>query len=240
VLNWTGLSYQCRRGNPRLDAPAPLRAALPTRRLPPRAAPGRGYSRIVGRTLTLLTIALVATGLSACSGPPVHRAQALRGGQQAAVLTLSCSASVGQQGRDHETAVGGVEGLILPGSSDPASLYPIRGSDGHRYFVYKAFLAVSSASAPFATVSIVRPATARLIYGAPSKIGEMFGTASGQELVAASRTKVRLPVCGPRFTGFVGGIIVSRPACVTFAVSSPGRKTETKSAAIGPSVCPRT
>ncbi len=153
------------------------------------------------------------------------------------MLILSCSESAGQQGRGHETLVGGVEGLALPGSADPGNLYPIRGSNGRRYFVYKTFLAVSSAAAPFATVSIVRPVTARLVYGASGAIGEMFGTASGQALVAASRSKVRLPVCGSRFTGFVGGIIVTQPTCVTFEVSSPRRKTETASAQIGPSEC---
>lgn len=161
------------------------------------------------------------------------------GAPGSSVLTLSCSDSAGQQGRDHETVVGGVEGLV-PGSADPAGLDPIRGRDGRRYFVYKAFLAVSSASAPFATVAIVRPAAARLVYGAPGEIGNMSGTASGQALVAASRRTVRLPVCGPQFTGFVGGIIVTQPACVTFEVSSPGRKAEMASAQIGPSVCPGT
>jgi len=192
----------------------------------------------VRRTLILLTIAVVGAGLSACSSPPVHAPRSVRGALGSSVLTLRCSDSVGQQGGDHETVVGGVEGLVLPGSVDPGNLYPIRGRDGRRYFVYKAFLAVSSASAPFATVSIVRPATARLVYGASGEIGEMFGSASGRALVAASRSTVRLPVCGSRFTGFVGGIIVTRPACVTFEVSSPRRKTETASARIGPSVCP--
>lgn len=190
------------------------------------------------RTLILLSIAVVGAGLSACTSPPVHAARSVPGARESSVLSLSCSESAGQQGGNHETMVGGVEGLVLPGSADPGNLYPIRGSDGRRYFVYKAFLAVYSASAPFATVSIVRPATARLIYGASGEIGEMFGTASGQALVAASRSKVRLPVCGSRFTGFVGGIIVTQPTCITFEVSSPRRKTETASAQIGPSVCP--
>lgn len=192
-----------------------------------------GYSRVVRRTLILLTIALVGAGISACSSPPVRAARSAPKAPESSVLTLSCSDSAGQQGRDHETVVGGVEGLV-PGSADPASLDPIRGRDGRRYFVYKAFLAVSSASAPFATVSIVRPSTARVVYGSSSEIGSMSGTA----FVAASRRTVRLPVCGPRFTGFVGGIIVTQPACVTFEVSSPRRKTETASAEIGPSVCP--
>jgi hypothetical protein len=62
-------------------------------------------------------------------------------------------------------------------------------------------------------------------------------SASGQALVAASRSKVRLPVCGPRFTGFVGGIIVTGPACVTFQVSSPSARAATVSVPIGPGKC---
>jgi hypothetical protein len=187
----------------------------------------------VRRTLILLTIALVGAGISACSSPPVHAGRSAPGAPESSVLTLSCSDSAGQQERGHQIVVGGVEGLV-PGSADPVGLDPIRGRDGRRYFVYKAFLAVSSAAAPFATVSIARPATARLVYGASGEIGSMSGAA----LVAASRRAVRLPVCGPRFTGFVGGIIVTQPACVTFEISSPRRKTETASAQIGPSVCP--
>jgi hypothetical protein len=186
----------------------------------------------------LLTIAVAATGLLACSSPAVREAGSAPGARESSVLMLGCSDSAGQQGGNHETVVGGVEGLVLPGSADAGSLYPIRGTDGRRYFVYKAFLAVSSASAPFATVAIVRPATARLVYGASGEIGDMLATASGQALVAASRRMVRLPVCGSEYTGFVGGIIVTQPTCVTFEVSSPRRKPQTVSAQIGPSVCP--
>jgi hypothetical protein len=54
--------------------------------------------------------------------------------------------------------IGGVEGLILPGSDDPAGLYPIgTAKGGTRYSIYKAFLAVSASAAPFATVSVTRP-----------------------------------------------------------------------------------
>jgi len=53
------------------------------------------------------------------------------------LLALRCSDSAGQQGQDHETVVGGVEGLVLPGSDDPAGLVPIRASDGTRYYIYK-------------------------------------------------------------------------------------------------------
>ena len=101
-----------------------------------------------------------------------------------------------------------------------------------RYFIYKAFLAVSASTALFATVSITRPASARLVYG--SRIGALFSARSGQALLAASRAKARLPVCGPRFTAFTGGVIVTGPACVTFEVSSPSARAGTVTILIGP------
>jgi hypothetical protein len=185
----------------------------------------------------LLTTAFIGAGLSACSGPPVRSGHSGPGSATSSLISLSCADSAGQQGEDHETVIGGVEGLVLPGSDDPAGLYPIRASDGRRYFVYKAFLAVSASAAPYVTVSVTRPAGARLVYGSPSRIGDLMSAPSGQALVAASRSKVRLPVCGPRFSGFVGGIIVTGPACVTFEVSSPSARTATVSVPIGLGTC---
>lgn len=184
----------------------------------------------------LLATALIGAGLAACSGAPGRPHSAPRPAASS-LIALSCADSADQQGENHERVIGGVEGLVLAGSDDLAGLYPIRARDGRRYFVYKAFLAVSASAAPYATVSITRPATARLVYGTSSRIGELTGTPSGQGLVAASRTKVRLPVCGPRFTGFVGGIIVTGPTCVTFEVSSPSARSATVSVPIGPGKC---
>jgi hypothetical protein len=185
--------------------------------------------------MTLLTAGLTCVGLPGCSGGPARTEPPAASQAASAPLVLSCSESVGQQGQDHETVTGGVEGLVLPGSDDPAGLYPV--GSGQRYFVYKAFLAVAASAAPFATVAIARPASARLVYGSPSRIGELFGTHSGQGLLEASRRKVRLPVCGPRFTGFTGGIIVAGPTCVTFEVSSRSAKTASVTVPIGPAVC---
>ena len=192
----------------------------------------------VRRAVTLLTTAFVSAGIAACSTTPARPASSLLGPAPSSLLSLSCPDSVGQQGADHETVTGGVEGLVLPGSDDPAGLYPIgAASGGKRYFIYKAFLAVSASAAPFATVSITHPASARLVYGSPSRIGALFSARSGQPLLAASRTKVRLPVCGPRFTGFTGGIIVAGPTCVTFEVSSRSARTTPVTVPIGPAAC---
>jgi hypothetical protein len=190
------------------------------------------------RAVTLVATAFIGIVLSACSGAPVHSGHSARGTTAtSSLISLSCADSAGQQGADHETAIGGVEGLVLPGSDDPAGLYPIRARGGKRYYIYKAFLAVSASAAPYATVSVTRPASARLVYGSPSRIGELTRTPSGQALVAASRRSVRFPVCGPRLTGFTGGIIVTGPVCVTVEVSSPLARAATVSVPVGPGKC---
>lgn len=110
--------------------------------------------------MTLLTTVLIAAGLSACSNPPARPEHTTPGPATSSLLSLSCPDSAGQQGADHETVVGGVEGLVLPGSDDPAGLYPIGpATGGKRYFIYKTFLAVSASAAPFATVSVTGPRT---------------------------------------------------------------------------------
>jgi hypothetical protein len=185
----------------------------------------------------LLAMAFIGAGLSACSGAPVHSVHPVPGPVASSLLSLSCADSAGQQGSGGETVIGGVEGLVLPDSDDSAGLYPVGVSGGKRYFIYKAFLAVSASAAPYATVSITGPASARLLYGSSSRIGELMSAPSGQALLAASRMRVRLPVCGRRFTGFVGGIIVAGPACVTFEVSSPSARTATVSVPVGPGKC---
>jgi hypothetical protein len=186
----------------------------------------------------VLAAVSICVGLAACSSGPARAGHPATSRVAAAPLSLSCSDSVGQQGSDHETVTGGVEGLVLPGSDDPAGLYPIgSASGGSHYYIYKAFLAVSAAAAPFATVSVARPASARLVYGSPARIGALFSDRSGQGLLTASRSVVRLPVCGPRFTGFTGGILVTGPTCVTFAVSAPSRHVAVVTVPIGPATC---
>jgi hypothetical protein len=148
-------------------------------------------------------------------------------------ITLNCSNSVGQQGRGGERVVDGVEGIVLPGSGNPATLSPLRSANGERYFVYKAFLAVSPVAGAYAIVSIVRPQSARLFYGSSSVVGTLDTSEQGRGLIQASKSQVRLPVCGPDFTGFVGGIIVVKPSSVTFAVSSPLMRTERVTISVG-------
>ncbi len=189
------------------------------------------------RRRVLLAAVLVAVGAGAglwlFSATPPRSAPSSTTRSALSTITLTCNDSAGQQGRGGETLVAGVEGLVLPGSGDPAALYPIQGAGGTRYFVYKAFLGVSAAAAPYATVSIMSPTSAELYYGSSAGVGELTGSAQGQALVAASRRQVRLPACGRNFTGYVGGVIVTAPGWVTFAVSSPHGRTERVNVPIG-------
>jgi hypothetical protein len=182
---------------------------------------------------TGLVVVGVGAGLWLSSGTPARSGLPSTSRRASSAITLTCKDSVGQQGRGGERVVGGVEGLVLPGSGDPAALNPVLGPDGKRYLVYKAFLAVSSAVAPYATVSIISPASAKLFYGSSGRVGDLTGSAQGRALVAASRSQVHLPVCGQDFTGYVGGIIVIAPMWVTFAVSSPHGRTARVSVPIG-------
>lgn len=155
----------------------------------------------------------------------VDTAPPASGARATSLIVLKCSDSVGQQGKGREVVVGGVEGLSLPDASDPSVLAPIRSVDGRHFLIYKDFLAVSSSVTPFATVSIVNPPSASLVYASSARIGALSSSPHGEELVKASASGVRLPVCGVRFTGFVDGVIVQRPTCVTFQVSSPHRRS---------------
>ena len=67
------------------------------------------------------------------------------------------------------------------------------------------------------------PATARLFYASPA----YWGAVSGTKTIGAAPRRVQLPVCGRQYTGYTGGILITRPACVTLAVSGPGSKAVT-------------
>jgi hypothetical protein len=174
----------------------------------------------------------IAALAMACAG--VLLSSGLSGAtQKSKMLTLNCSDSVGQQGSNGEKIVGGVGGLVLPGSGDPSSLWARRSADGRRYFVYKAFLEVSPATQKYATVTIVSPHSAKLFYGRSEVVGTLVNTGGGRGFFVAAKSQLRLPVCGPRFTGYVGGIVVLKPTLVTFAVSSPHKVTERVTVRIG-------
>jgi hypothetical protein len=140
-----------------------------------------------------------------------------------AVTVLSCHDSAGQSPGDPEARpVNGVESFALNGDTNAYDTLPaLKSRDGHRYLVWKAFLDVAVSARPYRILTVTAPATARLYYAAPAR-----WDASGSTIDAVPR-QIELPACGKQYAGYTGAILVTRPACVTLAVSGPGSKTAT-------------
>jgi len=169
------------------------------------------------RTLAvLITLAAVSTGCG-------HRAaaQAASGG----IAVLSCRDSAGQQPADPQARpVNGVESFALTGDTNASDTLPVwTSSDGHRYLIWKTFLAVAASARPYRFVTVTSPATARLFYASPAQ----WGAVSGSGTIGVPPRQIELPVCGKQYTGYTGGLLITRPACVTLAVSGPGSKVAT-------------
>jgi hypothetical protein len=134
-------------------------------------------------------------------------------------VVLSCRASAGQQPADPTAVpVNGVESAALQGDTNPYDTLPVWKSHmGPRYLVWKVFLAVAPAAGPYRVVTASSPGSARLFYASPAQ----WGAVSGEAAVASPPRSVRLPSCGRNYAGYTGGILITRPACVTITVTGP-------------------
>jgi hypothetical protein len=164
----------------------------------------------------LVALAVVVTGCTQRSATP-----AASGG----TAVLSCHDSAGQQPADPQARpVNGVESFALNGDTNTDDTLPAwRSRDGHRYLIWKTFLAVAASARPYRIVTVTRPATARLFYASPAR----WGAVSGSNTIGAAPRQIELPACGKKYTGYTGGILITQPACVTLAVSGPGSKAAT-------------
>lgn len=140
-------------------------------------------------------------------------------------VTLSCRASAGQQGADPSAhPINDVQSAALGGDTNAYDSLPAwKSTDGHRYLVWKVYLAVAPAGRPYRVVTVVSPSSARLFYAPPAT----WGAASGQPVVPPPPRSVRLAACGSRYTGYTGGILVTRPGCVSLSVTGPGSAART-------------
>lgn len=161
--------------------------------------------RLARQVSLLAVIGLVLGGCSGGSPARVPRATAM------AVLT--CRDSPGQQGAGIPPArlVNGVDGFI--GDTNAYDTLPVWGKvDGRRYLAWKIALAVAPGARPWRTISVLSPASARLVYGSQVMIPPRH---------------LRLPACGRRYTLYAGDVLVTRRACVTLAVAGPAGKPTT-------------
>jgi hypothetical protein len=168
------------------------------------------------RLAVLAALAVIITG---CSHRPA--APAASGG----AAVLSCRDSAGQGPADLQARpVNGVESFALTGDTNAYDTLPVWLSrDGHRYLIWKTYLAVAASARPYRIVTVTGPATARLFYASPAQ----WGAVSGSQSIGAAPRQIELPACGRQYTGYTGGILVTKPACVTLTVSGPGSKTAT-------------
>jgi hypothetical protein len=201
---------------------------VPRYALPRHAPPHAGHFSQKARHRLAALVALVAL-VTGCS----HRAAApaASGG----IGVLSCHDAAGQQPADPEARpVNGVESFALYGDTNTGDTLPAwKSRDGHRYLVWKVFLAVAATARPYRNVTVISPATAALFYASPAR----WGAVSGSKTIGPPPRRIRLPACGRQFTGYTGGILITHPGCVTLAVSGPASKAVTVTVPILVSRC---
>lgn len=182
---------------------------------------------MIARRLTVLI--MLAGVITGCTHRPA--APAAGGG----VVVLSCHDSAGQQPADPQARlVNGVESYALNGDTNAFDTLPVWASrDGHRYLVWKIFLAVAASARPYRIVTVIKPATARLFYASPAR----WGAVSGSQTVGVAPRQIQLPACGNQYSGYTGGILVTHAACVTLTVSGPGSKVATVTVPVLVSQC---
>lgn len=167
----------------------------------------------------LAVLANCATALSGCSqgqAPPPART---------GITVLSCADSAGEQAADPAARpVNGVQSAALTGDPNAYDTLPAwKARDGQRYLVWKAYLAVAPGARPYRLITVTSPASARLFYASPAR----WGAVSGEKVIVAPPRRIRLPACDHEYTGYTGGILITRPACVTLSVTGPPGKAAT-------------
>jgi hypothetical protein len=104
--------------------------------------------------------------------------------------------------------------------------------DGHQYFAWKGPVAVAPGAKPYRTITIVRPASARLLFTSPARWGAVWHN----PLPILSR-RVRLAACGREYASYFGAIMVRRGGCVTLAVAGPAGKLGTVGVPVNSTQC---
>jgi hypothetical protein len=152
----------------------------PLGNLPDRARPSRGASFVVKMALALA----LAASISGCSHHPATP------GSGNGIAVLSCRDSAGQQPANPQAQpVNGIESFALNGDPNADDTLPAwKSTDGHRYLIWKTFLAIASSVGPYRVVTVASPATARLFYASP----ERWGQVSSSQVIAPPPRRIRL------------------------------------------------
>jgi hypothetical protein len=209
-------------------------ARKPSRRPLPgnHAVPPEPRSRKSGWCWSAAAMLLcLSAAVGGCAETP-HADGAPAGPARAA---LSCGDSAGQQAGSGSSAVNGIESFALHGDTNAYDALPTwKSRNGHRYLVWKVFLAVAPEATPFRVITVASPASARLFYASPAR----WGAASGENAIAPPPRAVQLAACGRRFAGYTGGILITHPACVTLSITGPKIRPRTVTVPILVARCP--
>lgn len=150
-------------------------------------------------------------------------------------LTLTCSDE-----SPPSVSAGPLAARIGPLALDGARSWAAKPPTGiafaynkQHYRLLKAFAYVSAKPRATVTMRIVTPRTGASLYYAA---GPAWASSSPRSIIQAARSTVTFTACdGP--TGYTGGFLVSRAACITVSVSEPGMRSTTAHLSIAPAHC---
>jgi hypothetical protein len=102
------------------------------------------------------------------------------------------------------------------------------GTKGQEPTFWKSFLYVGPNAARWTVLSVVDPPSARIYY-VPFRFWSPPGDGSPRPALGltdpgSGRTTIAFEYCGQQPLGFTGGVTTLGPACVTLAVTAPGRR----------------
>src|SRR5260221_13653739 len=119
------------------------------------------------------------------------------------MAVLSCRDAAGQQPADPQARpVNGVESFALHGDTNTSdNLVAWKSRDGHRYLIWKTFLAVAASARPYRIVTVTRPPTARLFYASTARCRAV----SGIKTIGPPPGRGRRPGCVHQDTRYTGG-----------------------------------
>lgn len=200
--------------------------------------PGRWCSRVVGgwrRRWFLPLLLAVAVGIVVGVFVSVGRGTD-NSSRSARVVSLTCADESPPSGAPGSSAVR-LGAVALDGIRSWRRTAPSGISLAYRHKQYrllKAFAYILPKPPARVTVRVVKPRTGvRLFYVA----GDVWASRpSPRHIVTASASAVTFSACkGP--TGYTGGLLIRRAACVTLTIGQTGRSSRTARIPIAPARC---
>ena len=165
-----------------------------------------------------------STGVTETVAPPAVTASAAPSLGLGEPIDLSCrdSASAVTPPADSDLKVAGLafSGVSATDGTSAGDMELVK--DGRTFTFRKVFVYATPQASTKTTLTILGPDTAAFFYQPQySKSGAVLDVSAAERIDASTR-QVSLEGCGKATTGYLGGIIVSRPTCVEIAIAGNG------------------